>query len=77
MVVNVHRDQWRYVLFVDQNALTGPFMIDLITPHIGINKYDRIDFDVNNLSPPRPTRDHERRRSPRPPPTIQQSSHSR
>ncbi|CAF3667793.1 unnamed protein product [Rotaria socialis] len=49
MVVNVHRDQWRYLLLVDQNVKTGPFTIDLITPHIGINKYDRIDFDVNNL----------------------------
>lgn len=49
LVVNVHRDQWRYLLFIDQNASTGPFTIDLITPHIGILKYDRIDFDVNNL----------------------------
>ncbi|CAF0889497.1 unnamed protein product [Rotaria sordida] len=49
MTVNVHRDQWRYLLFVDQNTPTGPFTIDLIIPHIGIHKYDRIDFDVNNL----------------------------
>ena len=49
MTINVHRDQWRYLLFVDQNTSTGPFTIDLVTPHIGINKCDRIDFDVNNL----------------------------
>ncbi|CAF3372789.1 unnamed protein product [Rotaria sp. Silwood2] len=49
MTVNVHRDQWRYLLFIDQNTPTGPFTIDLITPHIGVHKYERIDFDVNNL----------------------------
>jgi hypothetical protein len=33
-----------------------------------------LNFDSLNRSPPRPSRDHERRRSPRPPPTVQQST---
>ncbi|UJR29681.1 hypothetical protein I4U23_017229 [Adineta vaga] len=49
IAVRVHRDQWRYVLVIDQNTKTGPFIVDLITPHVGTIHYERIDFDVNNL----------------------------
>jgi uncharacterized protein YajQ (UPF0234 family) len=45
----VFRQDWRYVLLIDENAATGPFTMDLIEPHIVLT-HDRIDFDVNNLS---------------------------
>jgi hypothetical protein len=44
----VFRQNWRYVLLIDENAKTGPFMMDLIEPHIALT-HDRIDFDVSNL----------------------------
>lgn len=34
----------------------------------------KYSYIIINRSPPRPSRDNERRRSPRPPPTIQQST---
>lgn len=49
MSVRVYRHCSRYVLLVDQNTKTGPFMIDLIIPHTGITTYERVDCDVNNL----------------------------
>ncbi|CAF4001664.1 unnamed protein product, partial [Adineta steineri] len=45
----VFRQDWRYVLLIDENAKTGPFTMDLIEPHVALT-HDRIDFDVNNLS---------------------------
>ncbi|CAF3103275.1 unnamed protein product [Rotaria sp. Silwood2] len=45
----VIREQWRYILLFDEHAKTGPFMMDLIEPHVALT-HDRIDFDVNNLS---------------------------
>ena len=45
----VFREDWRYVLLLDENATTGPFTMDLIEPHVALT-HDRIDFDVNNLS---------------------------
>ncbi|UJR34537.1 hypothetical protein I4U23_027314 [Adineta vaga] len=38
----------RRALFIE-NEVTGPFTMDLIEPHIAL-AYDRIDFDVNNLT---------------------------
>ena len=43
------RQDWRYVLVIDEDAKTGPFTVDLIEPHIALT-HDRIDFDVSNLS---------------------------
>ena len=45
----IFRQDWRYVLLIDENAKTGPFTMDLIEPHVALT-HDRIDFDVNNLS---------------------------
>ena len=45
----VIREDWRYVLLLDENEPTGPFTMDLIEPHVALT-HDRIDFDVNNLS---------------------------
>ncbi|CAF5077272.1 unnamed protein product, partial [Rotaria magnacalcarata] len=45
----VFREDWRYVLLLDQTAKTGPFMMDLIEPHVALT-HDRIDLDVSNLS---------------------------
>jgi hypothetical protein len=42
------REDWRYVVLVDNDAPTGPFTMDLIEPHITLT-HDRIDLDVNNL----------------------------
>ena len=46
---HVFREDWRYVLLLDENETTGPFTMDLIEPHVALT-HDRIDFDVNNLS---------------------------
>lgn len=46
--VTYFREDWRYVLLLDENASTGPFTMDLIEPHVALT-HDRIDFDVNNL----------------------------
>ena len=43
------RQDWRYVLLIDEDSKTGPFTMDLIEPHIALT-HDRIDFDVSNLS---------------------------
>ena len=43
------RQNWRYVLLIDEHHKTGPFTMDLIEPHIALT-HDRIDFDVSNLS---------------------------
>lgn len=43
------RQDWRYVLLLDEKTETGPFAMDLIEPHIALT-HDRIDFDVSNLS---------------------------
>ena len=45
----VAREDWRYILLLDEHAPTGPFTMDLIEPHVALT-HDRIDFDVNNLS---------------------------
>jgi len=45
----VFREDWRYILLLDQNTKTGPFTMDLIEPHVALT-HDRIDFDVSNLS---------------------------
>ncbi|CAF1615408.1 unnamed protein product, partial [Didymodactylos carnosus] len=45
----VYRQDWRYVLLIDEDVPTGPFTMDLIEPHVALTQ-DRIDFDVNNLS---------------------------
>ena len=44
----VYRDNWRYVLVIDEDAATGPFTVDLIEPHVALT-HDRIDLDVSNL----------------------------
>jgi hypothetical protein len=44
----VYRENWRYVLLIDEHTQTGPFTMDLIEPHVALT-HDRIDFDVNNL----------------------------
>ena len=44
----VVRENWRYVLLLDENAKTGPFTMDLIEPHVALT-HDRIDFDASNL----------------------------
>jgi hypothetical protein len=49
ITAQIYRQDWRYVLLIDQHAKTGPFTIDLIEPHIALT-HDRIDFDVSNLS---------------------------
>jgi hypothetical protein len=45
----VFREEWRYILLLDENTKTGPFTMDLIEPHVALT-HDRIDFDVSNLS---------------------------
>jgi hypothetical protein len=45
----VFREDWRYILLLDENTKTGPFTMDLIEPHVA-STHDRIDFDVSNLS---------------------------
>jgi hypothetical protein len=45
----VFRENWRYVILIDEDTRTGPFTMDLIEPHVALT-HDRIDFDVNNLS---------------------------
>ncbi|CAF3883818.1 unnamed protein product [Rotaria sordida] len=45
----VFREDWRYVVLIDEDAPTGPFTMDLIEPHVALT-HDRIDFDVSNLS---------------------------
>ena len=45
----VFRENWRYVILLDEDYPTGPFTMDLIEPHVALT-HDRIDFDVNNLS---------------------------
>lgn len=45
----VIREEWRYILLLDENSKTGPFTMDLIEPHVAFT-HDRIDFDVSNLS---------------------------
>jgi hypothetical protein len=45
----VFREEWRYVLLLDENSKTGPFTMDLIEPHVAAT-HDRIDLDVSNLS---------------------------
>jgi hypothetical protein len=49
ITAKIYRQDWRYVLLIDENYKTGPFTIDLIEPHIALT-HDRIDFDVSNLS---------------------------
>jgi hypothetical protein len=44
----VYRENWRYILLIDEGASTGPFTMDLIEPHVALT-HDRIDFDVSNL----------------------------
>lgn len=45
----VVRENWRYVILLDEHAKTGPFTMDLIEPHVVFTQ-DRIDLDVSNLS---------------------------
>ncbi|CAF0772628.1 unnamed protein product [Didymodactylos carnosus] len=45
----VIREDWRYVILLDENRATGPFTMDLIEPHVALT-HDRVDFDVSNLS---------------------------
>ncbi|CAF5087955.1 unnamed protein product, partial [Rotaria sp. Silwood1] len=49
ITATVIRQDWRYVLLIDENSKTGTFTMDLIEPHIALT-HDRIDFDVSNLS---------------------------
>ncbi|CAF3829057.1 unnamed protein product, partial [Rotaria sp. Silwood1] len=49
LTCEVIREDWRYVLLIDENAPTGPFTMDLIEPHVALT-HDRIDLDVSNLS---------------------------
>ena len=45
----VFREEWRYILLLDEHTKTGPFTLELIEPHVALT-HDRIDFDVSNLS---------------------------
>lgn len=45
----VIREDWRYILLLDEHSKTGPFTMDLIEPHVALT-HDRIDLDVSNLS---------------------------
>ncbi|CAF4138931.1 unnamed protein product [Rotaria sp. Silwood2] len=45
----VFREDWRYIILLDENTKTGPFTMDLIEPHVALT-HDRIDFDVSNIS---------------------------
>lgn len=47
-VVQVFRLHWRYILLFDQEAPTGPFIMNLIEPHVALT-HDRTDFNINNL----------------------------
>ncbi|CAF4081434.1 unnamed protein product [Adineta steineri] len=49
IVCSVFRENWRYIVLIDENAPTGPFTMDLIEPHVALT-HDRIDLDVSNLS---------------------------
>jgi hypothetical protein len=49
IICKVYRENWRYVILIDEDTRTGPFTMDLIEPHVALT-HDRIDFDVNNLS---------------------------
>ena len=46
---SVIREDWRYIILLDENTSAGAFTMDLIEPHVALT-HDRIDFDVNNLS---------------------------
>ncbi|CAF4126080.1 unnamed protein product, partial [Rotaria sp. Silwood2] len=48
MKCECYREEWRYVLLIDEGVRTGPFTMDLIEPHVALT-HDRIDFDVSNL----------------------------
>jgi len=48
MKCKVYREDWRYIVLVDLDTQIGPFIVDLIEPHVTLT-HDRIDFDVNNL----------------------------
>ncbi|CAF1073805.1 unnamed protein product [Adineta steineri] len=45
----VFREDWRYIILLDEKTKTGAFTMDLIEPHVALT-HDRIDFDVSNLS---------------------------
>ena len=45
----VIREDWRYILSLDENTKTGPCTMDLIEPHVALTQ-DRIDLDVSNIS---------------------------
>ncbi|CAM4976352.1 unnamed protein product, partial [Rotaria socialis] len=49
IIAKAFKQDWRYVILIDENTKTGPFTMDLIEPHIALT-HDRIDFDVSNLS---------------------------
>ncbi|CAF4662023.1 unnamed protein product [Rotaria sp. Silwood2] len=48
MKCECYREEWRYILLIDESVRTGPFTLDLIEPHVALT-HDRIDFDVSNL----------------------------
>jgi hypothetical protein len=48
IICKVEREEWRYVILIDEGTRTGPFTMDLIEPHVAL-AHDRIDFDVSNL----------------------------
>ncbi|CAF2538985.1 unnamed protein product [Rotaria sp. Silwood2] len=45
---NNYREEWRYILLIDENTRTGPLTMDLIESHVALT-HDLIDFDVSNL----------------------------
>jgi len=47
-VDKIERDGWRYLIVLDSKTETGPFMMDMIEPHVQMC-HDMIDFDVSNL----------------------------
>ncbi|CAF2687732.1 unnamed protein product [Rotaria sp. Silwood2] len=49
IICEVIREDWRYILLIDENAPTGSLTMDLIEPHVAL-MHDRIDLDVSNLS---------------------------
>ncbi|CAM4985421.1 unnamed protein product [Rotaria socialis] len=49
IIAKAFKQDWRYVILIDENTKTGPFTMDLIEPHIVLT-HDRNNFDVINLS---------------------------
>ncbi|CAF0799773.1 unnamed protein product [Rotaria sordida] len=45
----IFREDWRYILLLDENGTISSFTMDLVEPNVAL-MHDRIDFDVSDLS---------------------------